>query len=151
MPTTMLSPSASAAKASALAAESMSASLCTTTGKRSAIVAAQTMTSRPDSLTVPKRTISRFCRRGAAEETGRREDEHQDQDRENDHIGPAHGDQLTAQRFDQPDQYAAHHRAGDAADATQHGRREGSQPGGVADQETGEIVIETKDQPGGAG
>ena len=58
---------------------------------------------------------------------------------------------LAAERFDQPDQHAAQHRARDVADAAEHRRGEGAQPGGVADDEARVVVVEAEDQPGRAG
>ena len=53
--------------------------------------------------------------------------------------------------LDQPDDEAADHRAGDAADAAQHRRGEGPQPGRVADDEAGVVVVEAEDQRRRAG
>src|SRR6266568_780326 len=128
----MLRPSASAAKVSALAAESMSASLGWMIGKR--IASAKTMVASERELrcgairaTGPARRIqlkvsptvigmdSGSGRGGAAEQAARHENEHQDEDREDDHVGPAGGEEMAAQALDETDQDAAHHRAGDAA------------------------------------
>src|SRR5258708_15275885 len=78
---------------------------------------------------------SGFGRRRAAEEPGGAEHQHQNQDREDDHVGPAHGDELAAQGFDEADQQPAQHRAGDVADAAENGGGEGPEPRGVADDE----------------
>ena len=49
------------------------------------------------------------------------------------------------------DDDAADHRPGDAADAAQHRGGEGPQPGGIADDEAGEVVVEAEDQRRRAG
>src|SRR5229473_340519 len=90
-------------------------------------------------------TNSGSGRRGAAEQAARHKDEHQNEDRKDDHVGPAGGEEMAAQALDEADQHAADHRAGDAADAAQDRRRERPQAGGVADDETGEIVVEAED------
>ena len=58
---------------------------------------------------------------------------------------------LAAHRLDQADDHAAHHRAGHVADAAQHRGGEGAQPGGEADDEAGEVVVQAEDQPARAG
>src|SRR5215469_17885925 len=166
----MLRPSARAAKASPLAAESMSASLPLISGNSSAAAATQTTARRvrvmlelsriagifarkagPRSMVptgggLSSSAMSRFRWRGAAEQARRHKDQHEDQDRKDDHIGPAHCDQLAAQSFDQSDQQTAEHRPRDAADAAQHRRRKRTQPRRIADDEARVIVIEAKDQ-----
>ena len=61
------------------------------------------------------------------------------------------GDELAAHRLDQADDHAAQHRARHVADAAQHGRGEGAQSGGEADDEAGEVIVQAEDQPAGAG
>src|SRR5436853_502903 len=164
----MLRPSASAAKVSALAAESISASLGWTIGKRIAsantIVASERElrcgairaigTARRSQPMLSPTVIgmrSGSGRRGAAEKAARHEDEHQDEDRKDDDVGPPGGEEMAAQALDEADQYAADHRAGDAADAAQHRGGERPQTRGIADDEAGEIVVETEDQCGRPG
>src|SRR6516162_169590 len=152
----MLSPSARAANDSAFAIASISASFLCRIGNKSAAAASMSTpprarvrgairakaparcrcAPRPD-LRAPASAILGFGRGGAAEEAARRKHEDENQDRENDYVGPAHRNQLTAEALDQPDDEAADHRAGDAADAAEHGRREGPQAGRIADDETG--------------
>src|SRR5215469_4823062 len=143
----MLRPSARAAKASAFAAESMSASLPLISGNSSAAAATQTTARRVRVMLEFSRIAGIFARnagprpilpfggglsssatlrfrwRGAAEQSRGHKDEHENQDRKDDHIGPPHCDQLAAQSFNQPDQQTAEHRSGDAADPAQHRRR----------------------------
>src|SRR6516162_11609036 len=171
----MLRPSARAAKASALAAESMSASLPLMSGNSSAAAVTQTTARRvrvmlefgriagifarkagprpmvPIGGGLSSSAMLRFRWRGAAEQARGHKDEHEDQDRKDDHIGPAHRDQLAAQSFDQPDQQTAEHCSRDAADTAQHRRRESSQPRRITDDEARVIVIEAKDQRRGPG
>src|SRR5580700_4108320 len=130
----MLSPSASAAKVSALAAASMSPSLRWAIGNRIAAPKIQAIAmrcqvcgairvsgpARRSQVKVSPTVIganSGAGRRGATEQTARHKDEHQDQDREDDHVGPARREEMAAEAFDQADQHAADHCAGDAADA----------------------------------
>src|SRR5215831_20674726 len=166
----MLRPSARAAKASALAAESMSASSPLTSGNSSAAAATQTTARRvrdmlefsriagifarkagprpmvPIGGGLSSSAMSRFCWGGAAEQARGHKDEDEDQDRKDDHIGPAHRDQLAAQSFDQPDQQTAEHRSRDAADTAQHRRGEGAQTRRVADDEARVVIVKAKDQ-----
>src|SRR5437660_3958957 len=154
----MLRPSASAAKVSALAAASMSPSLRWAIGnriaapKRQAIaircqVCGATRVSGParrSQVKVSPTVIaanSGAGRRGAAEQTARHEDEHQDQDREDDHVGPARREKMAPEALDKADQHTTDHRTSDAADTTQHRRGECPQPRRVADDEAGEIVV----------
>src|SRR6201996_7573430 len=89
---------------------------------------------------------SGFVGGNAAEQTGRAKDENQNQDREDDDVGPCGGDELAAHRLDQADDDAAKHGARDVANAAQDGGGEGTQAGGEADDEAGEVVIQTKDK-----
>src|SRR5579884_4493507 len=167
----MLSPSARAAKASAFAAASMSASLPWTIGNNTAAVsmraaprcarsrggnrasgisagafAARAEPATPKRGGLPISAISGFGRACPAQQAGRRKDENEHEDREDDDVGPAHRDQLAAEGLDQSDQDAADHGAGDAADAAEDGRRERPQPGRVADDKARIVVIEAEDQ-----
>src|SRR6516164_10382537 len=161
----MLRPSAKAAKASALAAESMSASFWLTSGNSSAAAVTPKTASRTRArgetrasgrarlnalpraaFGTPTPAISGFRRDGAAEEAGRDKDENQNQDRKDDHVGPPHGDQLAAQGLDQPDQDASNHGARHAADAAEHRGGKGPQSRCVADDEARVVVIEAEDQ-----
>src|SRR5215469_5387767 len=67
------------------------------------------------------RALLRLAGRDAPEQSRRLEHQHEDQDREDDHVGPGRGDELSAHRLDQAYQHAAHHGARHVADATQHG------------------------------
>ena len=60
-------------------------------------------------------------------------DHHNDQNGENNHVGPAYLMQLAAERLDQSDQQAAGDGTGDVANAAKHCRGKGAQPGGIAD------------------
>src|ERR1700722_1570948 len=178
MPTTMLSPKANAANDSAFAAESTSASLRIKIGNKTAATVTIATATRPrrcgaihctgearskkakvSAPMVPRRgsagsdpaITSRTRRSSTAEQPSWREHKHKHQDREDDHIGPAHREDLAADRFDQADQDAADHRPGNAADAAQHGGGEGPQAHGIADDEAGEIVVEPEDQGSRAG
>src|SRR5215469_2511219 len=150
----MLRPSARAAKASALAAESMSASLPLTNGNSSAAAATETRARRVRVMLEFSRIAGIFVRkagprpmvpiggglsssatlgfrwRGAAEQSRGHKDEHENQDRKDDHISPAHCDQLAAQSFNQPDQQTAEHRPRNAADPAQHRSGKGAQTRG---------------------
>src|SRR5437868_13456409 len=137
----MLRPSASAAKVSALAAASMSPSLRWAIGNRIAAPNRQAIAmrcqvcgatrvngpARRSQVKVSPTVIaagSGAGRRGAAEQAARYEDQHQDQEREDDHVGPARRKEMTAEALDKPDQDAADHRPGDAANAAQDRRGE---------------------------
>src|SRR5437588_10311184 len=126
----MLSPRASAAKVSALAAASMSPSLRWAIGNRIAApnrqaiamrcqVCGETRVSGParrSQVKVSPTVIGAKSgpgRGGAAEQTARHEDEHQDQDREDDHVGPARREEMAAEALDEADQHTTDHRAGD--------------------------------------
>src|SRR5262245_56799876 len=86
--------------------------------------------------------LSGLLRRGQAEQPGRAEPHDDDEDREDDDVGPPHLEDLAAQRLDEPDEDPAHDGARDAADAAEHRRGEGAEPRRVADVEGGEAVIE---------
>src|SRR5258708_13852718 len=164
----MLRPSASVAKAVALAAASRSPSFVSIRGKISASTSNTSATPRWRSLLstwpqkLPKTPLvrslvgvvvmarSRLAGREAPEDTRGTEHQHQHQDREDDHVGPAHLEVLAAERFNEPDQDAAQHGAGDVADPAQHRRREGSEACRIADDEAGVVVVETEDHAGGA-
>src|SRR5882757_1540406 len=162
----MLRPSARIAKASALAAASTSPSLRSISGKANAATAiAATAIRRPAGLRTRSRKAtsgglgassgvaviqSGPARRRAAENPGRAEHQDENQDREDDDIGPADREELAAQRLDEPDQDAAEHGARDVADPAEHRRGERPQARRVADDEAGIVVIETEDQAGGA-
>src|SRR5260370_20092165 len=109
----MLRPRASAAKVSALAAASMSPSLRWAIGNRIAAPKRQAIAMRCQVCDVIRisglarrsqvkvsptviRANSGSGRRGAAEQTARHEDEHQDQDREDQYIGPARREGMAA-------------------------------------------------------
>src|SRR5215472_6982738 len=148
----MLRPSARAAKASALAAESMSASLPLMSGNSSAAAATEARARRVRVMLEFSRIAGIFARkagprpmvpiggglsssatlrfrwRGAAEQSRGHKDQDEHEDRKDDHIGPAHRDQLAAQSFDQPYQQTAEHRSRTAAYAAQHRRRKRAQP-----------------------
>src|SRR5260370_10484030 len=164
----MLRPSASAAKVSALAAESMSASLRWAIGNRIAAPARQAIAMRSQvwrwirasgplrrsQVKVSPTVIaakSGACCGSAAEPSARHKDQYQQQDREDDHIGPAGREEMAAKALDEADQDAADHRAGDAADAAQDRGAEGAQPRRVADDEAREVVVEAEDQRRRAG
>src|ERR1041385_2214243 len=85
--------------------------------------------------------ISGAGRRRPADEAAWGGNQHQDKDRKDDGVGPAHFEEMAAEALDEPDQNAADHRAGDAADAAEHGRRERPEAGRIADDEAGEVVI----------
>src|SRR5689334_17833125 len=102
----MLSPRARMAKASALAAASMSPSLPSMSGNASAASAsAATPARRHPSLSKRDRNAATRLgrrsvmapsgpdRRRPPEQSGRTEHEHEHQDREDDDVGPAHGDE----------------------------------------------------------
>src|ERR1700704_5742283 len=160
----MFRPSARIAKASALATASMSPSLLSISGKANPAAAiAATAIRRPAGL--PRRSReaasglgassgvavirSGPARRCAAENPGRAEHQDENQDREDDDVGPADRDELAAQRLDEPDQDAAEHGARDVADPAEHRRGERPQARRVADDEAGIVVIEAEDQAGG--
>ena len=52
---------------------------------------------------IRSRPFLRFARHETSEQAVRPEHEHEDQDREDDHVGPAGRDELSAEGFDQPD------------------------------------------------
>src|SRR5438552_4353541 len=154
----MLRPRASAAKVRALAAASMSPSLRWAIGKRIAApnrqaiamrcqVCGETRVSGPARRSQVKASPTVIAansgagRRGAAAQTARHEDEHRDQDREDDHVGPASREKMTAEALDEADQHTTDHRTSDAADTAQHRRGERAQPRRVANNEAGEIVV----------
>src|ERR1700733_3335143 len=172
MPTTMLRPRASAAKDSALAAESTWASLRITIGTSTAATGtiatrtrgrisgeihctgeARRRKAKVSAPIVPRRgaagsdPITSRTRRGSTAEQPRgHEHQHEHQDRENDDVDPPHLENLAAQRLDQADQDAADHGPGDAADAAEHGGGEGSKAGAVADDEARVVVIEAENE-----
>src|SRR5215475_10858097 len=91
---------------------------------------------------VVTRCLSDFFDFGAAEQAGRHEDQYHDQDRER-------GDVLVLDReigrpegLDQADRKAPHHRAGQRADAAEHGRGECLDAGDEAHEEVDQAVIE---------
>src|SRR5260221_4393053 len=137
----MLRPSANAARASAFAAESISASLPLMIGNRIAATVTTVIKTRErngsairasgdvrrtqandspimpvlDSASAMLRVSpcwgcrpgsgrSGFCRCRPAEQAARRKHQDQHQDRKDDYVGPAHFEQLAAQRLDQSDQ-----------------------------------------------
>src|SRR6266545_996748 len=129
----MLRPRASAAKVRALAAASMSPSFRWAIGNRMAAPKRQAIAmrcqvcgvtraigpARRSQVKVSPTVIganSGSGRRGAAEQTARHEDEHQDQDRKDHHVGPAGREEMAAKALDEADQETVEHRAGDAAD-----------------------------------
>src|SRR5438105_11900189 len=75
---------------------------------------------------------SRLVGRPLAQQAVRAEHEHEDEDREHDRVGPARGDVLVAPRREESDDEAAEGSTPHAADAAEHGGREGAQPGLVA-------------------
>src|SRR6202048_3137772 len=153
----MLRPSARIAKASALAAASTSPSLPSISGKATPAPAiAATAIRRPAGLPTRSRQMasgrlgassgvavirSGPARRRAPENPGRAEYQDENQDREDDDVGPADRDELAAQRLDQSDQDAAEHGARDVADPAEHRRGERPQARRVADDEAGIVVI----------
>src|SRR5262249_35522337 len=173
----MLRPSASMAKARALAAASMSPSLPSIRGNSNANSSRAARNARRPavplrrSLSVESTLAGRLCGgdaerissadlslkacsrlrwRRAAEKAGRAEHEHQDQDREDDDVGPAHRKILAAEGFDQSDRHASEHRSGNVTDAAKHRGREGAQAGGIADDEARVVVVQAEDQAGSA-
>src|SRR5215470_5493496 len=134
----MLRPRARMAKAQALAAASMSPPLRSMSGNATrarvttvrmirrrcvAVVRRQVLAmALPACAFAPADSVIarlRLADHHPAEQAGGAEDEHDDQDREDDDIGPARRQRLSAERFDEPDDDPAQHRAGNAADAAE--------------------------------
>src|SRR6185437_7299237 len=164
----MLRPSARIAKAQALAAASMFPSLPERIGKRTAPSSNTAMRMRRRRVAGTRwmgaskdgradRVLSTigpalgFLRGLGPQQPGGLEHQHQDQDREDDDVGPADGHELSAHAFDESDQDAADHRADDVADAAEHRGGKGAEPRRIADDEAGEVVVEAEDEAGGAG
>src|SRR5207245_9538465 len=70
------------------------------------------------------------------------EDEHEDEDREDDRVGPASGDVLVAPRRQEPDEETAERGAGHVADAAEDSRGEGAQACLVAHPPHADVVVE---------
>ena len=172
MPTTILRPRASAANDKALAAASTSPSFWISGGEKergeqqAGDTGALGVWRRPGAQ--PGRnpgqargrtclvghvspTPSRFVWSRPAQQAGWREDEDQDEDRKDDHVGPSNCDELPAQGLDQPDEDAAQHRAGDAANAAWDRRGKGPQARAIANEKARVVVVESEDQRRGAG
>src|SRR5215475_15962577 len=141
----MLRPSARIAKAQALAAVSMSPPLRSMSGNATrARVTTVRMTRRRCVAVVRRQVLAmalpacafapadsviarlRLADHHPAEQAGGAEDEHDDQDREDDDVGPAGCQQLPAERLDQPNDDSAEHRAGYAADPAEDGGSKGT-------------------------
>src|SRR5579862_7567873 len=150
-PTTILRPRANTAKAQALAAASISPPLRSISGRNMrAIATSSTIALRrrsaemrcnagavalPASAFWPSDWVtspsSGLARHEAAQQAVGLEHEDQDQDREDNHVGPSRRDELSAQGLDEPDDDAAQHRPRNTADAPQDGRGEGPEARGV--------------------
>src|SRR2546428_12614336 len=76
------------------------------------------------------------------------EDQHEDEDREDERVGPPRGDVLVAPRRQESDEQAAERGAGHVADAAEHGRGEGPEPGLVAHPPLADVVVHALDEPG---
>src|SRR5262245_56079447 len=85
------------------------------------------------------------------EQAGWPKHEHDDQDRENDHVRPTDGQVLTAEGLDEPDDDTAEHRTGNAADAAEHGCGKSPKAGRIADTVVGVVIVEPEDQAGRTG
>src|SRR3989449_7370827 len=92
-------------------------------------------------------TPSRLVRRPFAEQAVRTEHEDDDENREDDRVGPAGGDVLVAPRGQEADDEPAEGGAAHAADAAQHGRGEGAQPRLIAHPPLADVVVHALDQP----
>src|SRR5262249_18416284 len=126
----MFRPSARIAKAQALAAASMSPPLRSISGKamRARVMAVRIARRRCTAVVWPIRLPMalpacafarassigslRLADHHAAEQAGGTEDQDDDQDREDNDIGPAGRQQLPAERLDEPDDDAAQHGPG---------------------------------------
>ena len=104
--------------------------------------------SAPSRTTTEERAHGRVRPSGGvhAEEAGRPEDHHGDQDREDDDVRPLDAEELSAERLDEPDDQRAGHGARDVADPPENRGGEGAEPGLVADVERGEAVVEAEEE-----
>src|ERR1700682_881358 len=92
-----------------------------------------------------------FVPPAGSEQPGGLEHQDQDQDAEDDHVGPLLGEVARGHAENNPDQEPAHRRPGDVADATEHRRGEGDDPGTKAKREVNAVVVEAVDDAAGAG
>src|SRR5579883_1927465 len=84
---------------------------------------------------------------GPAQQSGRAEDQHEDEDREGGHVLVFHGEIAGPHRFDQADEEAAQHRPRQRADAAEHRGGERLDAREEADEEIDHAVIEEEHQP----
>src|SRR5437879_13042621 len=95
-------------------------------------------------------TPSRLVGGRLAEESARTEDEDQDENREDDRVGPAGRDVLVAPRRQESDEESAERRARHVADATEHGGGEGAEARLVPHPPLADVVVHALDESGGA-
>src|SRR6185503_809695 len=91
---------------------------------------------------------SHLVHRALAEESVRPEDEHQDQDREDDGVGPPRGDVLVAPRRQEPYDQAAEGGSRHVADAAEHGGGERPETGLVPHVPLADVVVHPLDNAG---
>src|SRR2546425_10769556 len=96
-------------------------------------------------------TRSRLVRRPFAEQAVRTEHEDDDENREDDRVGPARGDVLVAPRGEEADDEPAEGGARHAADAAEHRGGEGAQAGLVTHPPHPDVVVEALDEAGRPG
>src|SRR5262249_57418401 len=93
---------------------------------------------------------SHLVQHALAQEPAGAEDEHEDQDREDDGVGPARGDVLVAPRRKEADEKTSQRRAWHVADPPEDGGGERTKARLVADVPLADVVVHPLDQPGRA-
>src|SRR4051812_20060890 len=118
----MLSPSASNTKVAASARKFRCEPLASRSGNSAASAMTISPRARGPIASHRARTLAalNLVRQRLAEQTGRTEDQHQDQHREDDDVGPLVGNVLRAERLHDADKKPAEHGSGEVSDAAQH-------------------------------
>src|SRR4029077_15008386 len=88
---------------------------------------------------------------GAAEQAGRKEDQHHDQDRERGDVLVFDGEIGRPEGFDQTDQETAEHRTGQRSDAAENGCGESLDAGDKAHEEIYQAIVEQVHHAGDGG